>query len=276
MAQIIFAFQGEYGAYSEEAGMKYFKGNAKSYPCHGFEDVFIAVKRGKVNYGVIPIENTLAGSLYKNYDYLQQYNLHIVGEYNHRIAHALIAFPGVQLKNIKRIYSHPSALMQCDKFLASLKQTEKIEYYDTAGSVMYVSKNTMKDAAAIASEFSAKSYGLNILKKSIQDEPENYTRFLILSKKRVINKSDKIKTSIVFSLPNEPGSLFKVLSVFTLRDINLTKIESRPLKTKPFEYYFYVDFFGSMNDSTCKKAINHLEEIAPYIKILGSYPVSHT
>ena len=274
MSKIIFAFQGEKGAYSEEAGMKYFKGKAGSKPCHGFEDVFIAVKKGAAQFGVIPIENTLAGSLYKNYDYLQQYDLHIIGEINHRIAHALITFPGVKLENIKKIYSHPSALMQCEKFLSSLKKTEKIEYYDTAGSVLFVSKNNMKDSGAIASEFSAKSYGLKVLQKSIQDEPENYTRFLVLSKKPKIEKTEKVKTSIVFSLPNEAGSLFKVLSVFALRDINLTKIESRPLKTKPFEYYFYVDFLGSMADDKSQKAMSHLKEIAPYIKILGTYPMS--
>jgi prephenate dehydratase len=270
----ILAFQGEKGAYSEDAGVKFFNGKITTKPCRSFEDVFLAVKKKTAYYGIIPIENTLAGSLYTNYDLLLKYNLKIAGEINYKVTHSLIALPGVKLSEIKKIYSHPSALMQCEKFLSSLKKTEKIEFYDTAGSVLYIKSKQLKDSAAVASGFSAKIYKMKVLAKSIEDQHENYTRFLILSQEGNSYTKGNVKTSIVFSLPNEPGILFKSLSVFALRNINLTKIESRPLKSKPFEYYFYADFIGGEKDEKCRQAINHLKEIAVYIKILGTYPVS--
>ena len=266
-------FQGEHGAFSEEAAFNYFGKSIATVPCKAFEDVFQAVRKKDSTFGIIPIENSLAGSLHINYDLLLKYRLNIIGEINTRISHQLLGLKKTNIENIKRIYSHPMALQQCQTFLRSLSSVEVIESYDTAGSVMMLKDTGSKETAAIASKSAAKIYGVKVLKKNIEDYKQNFTRFLILSKKQINAIKYPAKTSIVFSLKNEPGILFKALSGFALRGIDLTKIESRPVREKPFEYYFYLDFIGSIKESSTKYALNHLREITDDVRILGSYNI---
>ncbi len=263
-------FQGDHGAFSEEAGLRYFNFDVNPVPCKEFEDVVRKTIGDKNSYGILPIENTSIGSIHSNYDLLLKYKIYIVGEINLIVKHHLIGIRNTNLSKIKRIISHPAAIQQCQKFLKSLRGVDIDIAYDTAGSVKFIKENNLIDTAAISSAISAKIYSMKIIKKNIQDTNNNITRFLILSKKRLIPKTNP-KTSIVFTLLNKPGSLFRALSVFALRDIDLKKIESRPIPEKPFEYYFYLDFKGSMNDRISQNAINNLKEISSFLKILGSY-----
>ena len=264
------AFQGERGAYSELAARRLFSDSVQLLPCQTFELVFQQVDSGEVDFGVIPIENSLAGSIHQNYDLLLRYDLQIVGELNQRIVHNLIANRKATFSSIVRIFSHPQALMQCQRNLSRLKHVEIVPAYDTAGSVKKIKEEGIMDGAAIASELAAKIYGMKILKRRIQDNPENFTRFLVLSRKSPIPRGAN-KTSVVFSVKNIPGALFRSLSVFALRDIDLYKIESRPLHGKPWEYLFYIDFAGNQTDKNCRNALQHLSEIATFWRVLGYY-----
>lgn len=262
------AFQGEPGAYSEQAVFNYF-GNVETLPCEAFDVVFDSVNAGQCDAGLIPIENSLAGSIHQNYDLLLRNQLHIVGEYLLRVRHCLIAIPGVNKEDIKKAISHPQALGQCAGYLRS--QGIKAEQaYDTAGSVKLLKESGARDTAAIASRRAAELYGMHILEEGIEDNPENYTRFLAIRNAAIIPEGEA-KTSIVFTLKNEPGSLFKAMSVFALRDIDLTKIESRPLQGKPWEYLFYIDFIGATHAEKIKRALDHLNEYALTLRVLGSY-----
>ncbi len=265
------SFQGERGAYSEAAADNLYGSNVELVPLPSFEEVFKSVQQGDCAYGVIPIENSLAGSIHRNYDLLLQHELYIVGETNVRVMHHLIANRGVRLSDVRRIYSHPQALAQCEATLAALPGVEVVPTYDTAGSVKLIKEQNLRDAAAIASRRAAEIYDMEILRNNLEDVPDNYTRFLALSRTPV-KATGPSKTSIVFADRNVPGSLFKMLSVFALRDIDLTKIESRPQRGKPFEYLFYLDFAGSMEDEACQHAIAHLGEIASFLRVFGSYP----
>jgi prephenate dehydratase len=263
------AFQGEPGAYSEEAGYRYFDA-PEMVPEESFEAVFAAVASGGCQSGLIPIENSLAGSIHQNYDLLMRHDLHIVGEYFLRVCHCLIGFPGVTLPEIKRVISHPQALGQCAGYLRELGvKTEPA--YDTAGSVKMVKADGDRTTAAIASKRAAEIYAMQVLQEGIEDDPENYTRFLEIAAQPV-RPEREAKTSIVFTLKNQPGALFKALSVFALRDIDLTKIESRPLAGKLWEYLFYLDFIGAIGDETARRALDHLGEYALMLRVLGSYP----
>ncbi len=269
------AFQGAHYAFSEIAARLFFGEQVNVQPCRTFEQVFDSVSRGTAHYGIIPIENSLTGSIHRNYDLLLEHDLRIVGEVFLRIEQHLIANKGVELSEIKTIYSHPQALEQCRKFLTSLKNVDAVASYDTAGSVKMIRDKNMKEAAAIASKLAAHDYGMQILKDEIEDIPENFTRFLILSLKE--SSAEKVnKTSVVFSMKNIPGALFKGLSVFALRDIDLLKIESRPLRGRPWAYIFYLDFAGHMGEERCKNAIRHLQEITSFLKVLGSYPAGNS
>jgi len=262
------AFQGEAGAYSEEAGFGYFEA-PEMVPEESFEAVFTAVASGACQVGLIPIENSLAGSIHQNYDLLLRHELHIVGEYFLRVRHCLIGFPGVGLPEIQRVISHPQALGQCAGYLRELGvKTEPV--YDTAGSVKMLKESGERTTAAIASKRAAEIYEMQILQESIEDNPENYTRFLVISVQDR-QPEGEAKTSIVFTLKNQPGALFKALSVFALRDIDLTKIESRPLAGKPWEYLFYIDFIGAVGEASVKRALDHLGEYALMLRVLGSY-----
>ena len=263
------AFQGEPGAYSEQAVFNYF-GNIETQPCESFDVVFDSVVSDACDYGLIPIENSLAGSIHQNYDLLLRHDLHIAGEYLLRVRHCLIALPGVDREDIKKAISHPQALGQCAAYLRNLGiKPETV--YDTAGSVKLLKASGDRTTAAIASRRAAELYGMEIIEEGIEDNPENYTRFLAI-RKQVIQLEGDAKTSIVFTLKNQPGSLFKAMSVFALRDIDLTKIESRPLQGKPWEYLFYVDFVGATQDESVRKALDHLDEYALMLRVLGSYP----
>ncbi|NLT67555.1 MAG: prephenate dehydratase [Acidobacteria bacterium] len=266
------AFQGELGAFSQHAGQKIFGSRMEPLACVGFEDVFNAVARKKAVCAVIPIENTLAGSIHQNFDLLARHSLEIVAETSLRVKHNLIAHPGVTLPDIEQIYSHPVALEQCKGLLSRLKKVEKIAFYDTAGSVKFIRERNLRNAAAIASEDAARVYRMKIVRGGIEDDPENYTRFFALARRGSFTRGGR-KTTIVFGLNNEPGILFKALSVFALRNIDLTKIESRPIRGKPWEYLFYLDLQSDIRSPECLNALRHLRELAPYCKVLGSYPV---
>ena len=263
------AFQGEAGAYSEQAVFGYF-GSVETVSCESFDAVFDSVNSGKADAALIPIENSLAGSIHQNYDLLLRNDLHIFGEYLLRVRHCLIVNPGVKKSDIKKAISHPQALGQCAGYLRA-HGIKPEQVYDTAGSVKILKESGARDVAAIASRRAAEIYGLEILEEGIEDNAENFTRFLAVQTEAVVPENEA-KTSIVFTLKNQPGALFKALSVFALRDLDLTKIESRPLQGKPWEYLFYVDFIGATHDETVCKALDHLSEYAMMLRVLGSYP----
>ncbi len=274
MSEIYVAFQGEPGAYSEAAALEFFPNGIGTSPYHSFDDVFIAVESGKCTHGLIPIENSLAGSIHRNYDLMLRHDLHIVGEHHFRVRHCLLALPNVNIKDIRQVHSHPQALAQCEASLKKLGVTQVSEA-DTAGSARMLSETRDRHAGALASKHAAEVYGLNILTEDLEDNPANYTRFLALAQHPIsMDETERVgyKTSITFSLQNKPGSLFKALSVFALRDIDLTKIESRPIPGKPWEYLFYIDFLGHVSNSICQRAMEHLQELAPFLRLLGSYP----
>jgi prephenate dehydratase len=264
------AYQGEPGAFSEAAARQV-RPDAELVPCRSFEDVFESVKAGTAAYGVLPIENTIGGSIHRNFDLLVENHLPIIGEIELPVVHHLLALPGVPMEQVRRIYSHPQALAQCDRFLRSLSGVEVIATYDTAGSAKLIADEKMSDAAAIASARAAEVFGLNALHSSIQDYEHNVTRFLIIGR-RPLSETPADKTTIVFTLANEPGALFKALSVFALRGLDLTKLESRPIPGRKWEYLFYADLSAARDDLKCGRALAHLAEFAPMLRVLGSYP----
>ena len=263
------AFQGESGAYSEAAALR-FDPAAEVFPCESFEDVFSSVESTRIGYGILPIENSIGGSIHRNYDLLVQHELPIVGEVMLRVTHQLLAVPGTKVEDVKRIYSHPQALAQCERFLHALSGVEIVATYDTAGSAKLIRDQHAHDAAAIASARAGEVFGLSVLASGIQDFDENITRFLIVSRSATpLGEPDK--TSLVFTLHNEPGALFKALSVFALRNIDLTKLESRPIRGRAFEYLFYADISVPRQDLQCARALVHLAEFARSLRTLGSY-----
>jgi len=273
------AFQGERGAFSEEAARKLVGPSIEVLPCPRFEDVFRSLKEGAAAGAVIPIENTLAGSVHENYDHLQRYELPIVAETSVRIVHHLMAPPGVAFSRIRRAYSHPVALNQCLHFFERHPQIEKITYYDTAGSAKMIMEKGLRDAAAIASKVASEIYGARILRRSIEDDRRNFTRFFLLRTPEFarrfpleVSARKPWKTSLVFSTRNVPGALFRCLSAFALRDLNLAKIESRPLRGKPWEYLFYLDFLGRSDTPNARNALGHLRELTDLLRVLGCYP----
>ncbi len=265
------AFQGDHDAYSELAAFKFFGENASCVPCALFEQVFDAVISGTTRYGILPVENSSTGSIHVNYDLLLQHEVAIVGEVYYRVDHQLIAHAGAALQDLRVIYSHPQALEQCRQFIASLSGIRAVPALDTAGSVRMILEQNLRDAAAIASRRAAALPGMQILRENIQDIAENYTRFLLISRESLV-PAEADKTSIVYAMKNIPGALYKSLSAFALRDIDLCKIESRPWRGRPFEYIFYLDFRGTPAQQRCRNALRHLEEMTSFLKILGSYP----
>lgn len=268
------AFQGELGAFSQQAILQLLGPKATPVPQPWFDQVFAALAKGEVDAAVIPIENTLHGSVHENYDHLLKHDFVITGETSVRIVHNLIAPPGLSFGEVRKVYSHPVALNQCLDFLAKNKQIQKEAFYDTAGSVKMMMADRPPAAAAIASEFAAKIYKAKILKRGIEDDRQNYTRFFLLepkgSKPRA-GKGKTWKTSLAFSTKNAPGALFRALSALALRDLSLTKIESRPLRGKPWEYLFYIDLIGKSDETAVKNALSHLGEVCDFLRVLGSY-----
>jgi chorismate mutase / prephenate dehydratase len=267
------SFQGERGAYSESAVYQYSGENTLVKPCRDFREVFVNVCTSKTEFGIVPVENSLEGSVNQNYDLFLKYDLKVRAEVIVKIEHCLIVNTGATLQDIKSIYSHPQALAQCRSFLEELG-CELIPTYDTAGSVKMLKEKGLKNAAAIASERAASIYGMHILAKDIADNLENYTRFFVLSTEDS-TPTGKDKTSIIFSAKHAPGSLYYALGEFAKRDINLTKIESRPTKKTAWEYNFYLDFEGHRTEQKCAEALKALEYHAIFVKILGSYPKAH-
>ena len=264
------AFQGERGAFSEDAAVKLFGRDIDFLPCIRLRDVFQAVAEGKVSFGVVPIENSQAGSINDTYDLLLAYPLNIYAEVILRISHCLMALPGQKLADIRTVYSHPQALAQCDEFLGKLK-AEIMPSYDTAGSAKMIKERGLKGCAAIASRGAADIYGLEVLAGEIETNINNYTKFFAISEQKA-KPAEKNKTSLVFAAKHVPGALYRILGIFATRNINLTKLESRPSKSKPWEYVFYVDFEGHLGGEVYKEAIEELQKEATFVKILGSYP----
>ena len=264
------SFQGERGAYSEEAAFNFFGTNIKLKPCMELDEVFESVECGETEYGVVPIENSLEGSVNQTYDLLLSSNLKVCGEIVLRIVHCLIVHPKAEKGSIKYVYSHPQALAQCRNFIKR-SGYKPIPYFDTAGSVKMIKEKGLLDAAAIAGRRAAEIHQMKVITEGIEDKPNNYTRFFVLSK-HDSPPTGEDKTSIIFSVKHVPGALYNALEEFAKNGINLTKIESRPTKIKPWEYNFYLDFEGHIYEERCREAIEKLKEKALFIKILGSYP----
>ena len=264
------AFQGEAGAYSEEAALKFFGPQVITKPYESLDEVFKVVEQDNVQFGIVPVENSLAGSISQSYDLLLDSNLKVCGEIGLRITHCLIASPETELNLVKRVYSHPQALAQCKTFLKHLG-CELIPTYDTAGSVKMIKDRGITDGGAIAGARAAEIYGMKTLACEIEDNPNNFTRFFILSQEDS-PPSGSDKTSIVFSVKHSPKALYEFLKEFAIRNINLTKIESRPTRQKPWEYNFYLDFEGHREDKAPREVLESLERNSLFLKILGSYP----
>jgi len=263
------AIQGERGCFSHEAALRMVPGCAV-VPCPRSAEVFERLWNGAVKAAVIPIENSLAGSVSEHFDLLLARQAFIRREFLLRISHNLIAAPGVKLSEVRRVFSHPVALAQCRDFFRKHSRIRSEPFYDTAGSVKHIIENDLRDAAAIAPRQAAAEYGGRILQSGLEDDRRNFTRFFLVSAKDgVLPKADK--TSLAFSLKNVPGSLFKALSVFALREIDLVKIESRPVRGRPWEYVFYVDIMTGKNQAA-DNAVRHLAEIAEWVRVLGIYP----
>ncbi len=279
------AIQGELGSFSHEAAERMLP-RCTVVPCSRSAEVFDRVQRESVNAAVIPIENTLAGTVAEHADLMLTREVFIQAEFLLRIVHNVIAIPGVRLGALRKVLSHPVALDQCRDFFRRHPKIEAVPFYDTAGSVKHVIANQLKDAAGIAGKQAAREYSGNILQASIEDDKRNFTRFFLIRKvgrgagkrkgsvdyHRLIPRGAN-KTSIVFQVKNTPGALFKSLSVFALRDISLSKIESRPMRGRPWEYVFYVDFLRG-DDEPARNALRHLGEVAEFVKVLGIYPAA--
>lgn len=268
---LVVAIQGEEGAFSHQAALDCFGPDLELLPRPTFDGLFAAVTDGAADRAIVPIENSLAGSVHENYDRLWASTLHVVGEAQVRIRLCLIGRPRASLNTVRRVASHPVALAQCRTFFSQHPEMEAVPAYDTAGSVMdLMRRDGPVTQAAIASRLAAELYGGKVLVEGIEDHPENYTRFLVLAR-AARPGSGSTKTSLVFTLENSPGVLYRALGLFAQRGLDLTKIESRPLRGKPWEYAFYLDVIGDP-DGPLRAALDELRTIAPELRILGSYP----
>jgi len=270
-------YQGTEGAYSQLAAMQHFEGAAESLRCvgyHGFAEMLEALKAGEVDYAVLPIENSIAGSINESYDLLAKMGLSLVGEEFQPIAHCLIGAAEVAVSEIRRVYSHPVALAQCGEFLETLEDCHVEAFVDTAMSVEKVKNDADPAQAAIASEQAAALHGLPILRRDIADHPENYTRMVMVAPKPAhYEQGVPCKTSLIFSTIHEQGALARCIAIFAEQGLNLTKIESRPKPDTPFEYIFYVDFEGNVDRETTQAALRKLEAVTTFLTVLGSYPI---
>lgn len=269
------AFQGVPGAYSQMAALKLLGKKADTVPMETFDDVFRAVEGGKAERGLIPIENSLAGSIHQNYDLLLSHKLHIIQETHLRIEHVLMCHPSSTMARLKEVRSHPQALAQCSKFFEKHRRLKPVAFYDTAGAAKSIMESGVQDTGAIAGMHAARLYGLKVLQRNIENEKHNYTRFLLISRTPWTPQPGvRTKCSIAFRpVLNQPGILFRILGVFSLRDIDLLKIESRPDPRSPFEYLFYLDLAGSPKEPKVAKALEHLKEVVTQFRLLGAYPM---
>ena len=260
------AYAGEPGAFAEDAALAAF-GDVQRVSLGSFRAVFDAVADGTAAAGVVPIENVINGTVRENYDLLLEHELMITGEVELDVVHCLLALPGATISDVKVVYSHPQALAQCERYLKDLGVTVEA-VYDTAGGAKLVAEQKLTNAAALASRRAAEVFGLDVLQEAVQDYEYNITRFAIIGG---VAAPDADKTTIVFALPSTPGALFKALSVFALRDINLTKLESRPIRGRPWEYLFYVEVEARRDDMACSRALMHLAEFGKWTRVLGTY-----
>jgi prephenate dehydratase len=265
------AFQGERGAYSEEAVVRLL-GEVDVLPCPGLPEAFEAVASGRADRGVVPVENSQAGSINETYDLLLAHDLVIAGELDHRVVHCLMALPGQELQAIRRVYSHPQALAQCEAYLRTLG-VETVPAYDTAGSAKMIQQERLRGCAAIASRRAAALYGLDVLAVGIETNPNNYTKFLVIGTAPA-PEAPQSKTSIVFVVENRPGSLYQALGALATRRINLVKIESRPGRARPWDYTFYVDIDGHVAEPRIAEAVEEMRRQTTFLRLLGSYPRS--
>jgi prephenate dehydratase len=265
------AFQGESGAYSEEAVYQHFGNQVQTLLCQAFENLFDAVENGQADFGAVPVENSTAGSINKSYDLLLEHDLKVHGEILLRVRHCLLTVPGNAGK-ITHVRSHPQALAQCEGFMNRQHYTA-IPWYDTAGSAKDLVAHPEPGVGVIASKLSAQIYGLEIVQEGVEDLQNNYTRFFVVGKGDA-PRAERAKTSLVFAVPNTAGSLYDALSEFARRRINLTKIESRPRRGRPWQYVFYLDFDGHWQDKAAGEAIMCLLSRAAFVKLLGSYPAA--
>ena len=265
------AFQGEHGAYSEEAAIQHFGEGVTTLPCHAFEHLFAAVESGKADFAVLPVENSTAGSINKSFDLLLDHDVKVHGEILLRVRHCLLTLPG-QATQIREVRSHPQALAQCEEYL-NRNGYVAVPWYDTAGSAKELAAQPAEGVGVIASKLSAKHYGLEIVQEGIEDLRNNYTRFFVIGLGDAEIKEPS-KTSLVFAVPNTPGSLLQALNEFSARRINLTKVESRPRRNRPWQYVFYLDFDGHWQDPQAREALIQLLSRAAFVKLLGSYPAA--
>ena len=272
MQSVIVAFQGEHGAFSEEAIRQHFGPDVETLPCHSFEDIFAAVDEGRATFGAVPIENSVAGSINKAYDLLLEHDLKAWGEIFLRVRHNLMALPETNLDAISEVRSHPQALAQCERFLNRHGWRAKT-WYDTAGSAKDLAQNPESGVAVIASSLAAEIYQLKILAPGIEDMAFNYTRFFVVGRGEPPH-TEKAKTSLVFATAHSPGALVACLNEFASRGINLTKLESRPRRNRPWHYVFYLDFEGHWQDEKQREALVALLARAAFVKLLGSYPAA--
>lgn len=270
------AFQGEHGAYSEQAIHQHFGEQVQTLPCHAFEDIFGLVEHGGAAFGIVPVENSVAGSINKTYDLLLERDLTVVGEILLRVRHNLLALPGVGVGDIQQVRSHPQALAQCERYL-NQHGWRAIPWYDTAGSAKELAQHSEPGVAVIASALAARTYGLTVLEEGIEDIQWNFTRFFVVAQRGAAlpvpaAAGEPFKTSLVFATPHTPGALHGCLGEFASRGINLAKLESRPRRNRPWHYVFYLDFEGDWRQGACQEALVALLARAAFVKLLGSYP----
>ncbi|MFN2162941.1 MAG: prephenate dehydratase [Candidatus Promineifilaceae bacterium] len=269
---MIIAFQGEQGAYSEQAVKQHFGAEVETLPCRSFLEIFLAVQNGRATHGMLAVENSLAGTVFPAYDLLVDHDLHVQAEVVVRVEHCLMAPPGTPLGDIERAMSHYQALDQCERTLRRMG-IEPVTYYDTAGAARDLAENPQPRTAAIASALAAETYGLEILVKNLEDLDFNYTRFFVLGHE-VPERQDPSKTSLILTTRHIPGALAQVLAELAERDINLTKIESRPRRNRPWHYLFYIDFEGHEEDPAVQEALLGILKKASFLKVVGSYPAA--
>jgi prephenate dehydratase len=263
------AFQGEHGAFSEKAARQFFGDGTKTSPSPSFRAVFEKVLSGEAAYGILPVENTLGGSIHQNYDLLVEFDVHIVGETKLKVVHNLIANRGTTLEQIRRIYAHPQAAAQCEKLLRAHPEWSVLQVYDTAGSVKMIKEEKALDAAAIASSDAARRFDMAVLREGVESDPQNYTRFIVVAREPAKTGN---KLALVYATKNRPGALLATLEVFAKRGMNLSKLESRPIAGKPWEYLFYVDATEELGNKQVAAALKELKEHASFLKVLGNYP----
>ena len=264
------SFQGEHGAYSDSAARKFFNEEVETVPCNSFKDALRLTENGESDYSILPVENSIEGTVGQSIDAITHTKLHVIGEEYFKVEHCLISIGN--LDDIETVYSHPQALGQCSDFIDTRK-LKTVPTYDTAGSVKIIKEINDAHSAAIASNDAGNLYNIPIVKEGIENNTNNYTRFLIFSKIHLEEETND-KTSIIFSVKHEPGALHNILKEFNENEINLTKIESRPKKGATWEYNFYLDFVGHVTDPKIGSMLDSLKKNTKFLKIIGSYPLA--